>query len=291
SCSEPQPNFLSEKKTAAPTPSQPVAVLFIADAARTKVLRRDDRLKNGYSAVRPQTQCRPLSFVFLCLDGQVLGEMFVFVFQFGQQSLVRKVHRARVFPVLMHDRVQTVHDLRVVHLDGKLAAAVEASRRQIDGTDDGPDSVAEEQLGMKLEPLEPMHLDADIIQDPQASDTFDEFLLLQLVRWARQHVHFHAAMVRPDQALDDYRVLVALVLHPKRVFGFVDKLTNTLTTVADAPDQMRVLAGIEGSPVPVGLKALDDLSDLVPVLGDDRIVPRLREVLGCPIERHDKGRL
>src|SRR5208337_1675331 len=94
----------------------------------------------------------------------------------------------------MHGAMQTVHDFPVMHLDGKLAAAVEAYRRQIDGTDDGPDSVAEEQLGMKLEPLEPMHLDADIIQDPQASDTFDEFLLLQLVRRARQHVHFHATM-------------------------------------------------------------------------------------------------
>src|SRR5271157_2790843 len=158
----------------------------------------------------------------------------------------------------MHGAMQTVHDFPVMHLDGKLAAAVEASRRQIDGTDDGPDSVAEEQLGMKLEPLEPMHLDADIIQDAQTADALDKFFLLQLVGRTCQHVDLHAAMVSPHQPLNDHRVLVALVLHPKRVFGFVDKLTNTMTTVADAPDQMRVLAGIEGSPVPVGLKALDD---------------------------------
>src|SRR5208337_5216515 len=98
----------------------------------------------------------------------------------------------------MHGAMQTVHDFPVMHLDGKLAAAVEASRRQIDGTDDGPDSVAEEQFGMELEPLQPVHLDADIIQDSQASNPLDEFFLLQLVWRARQHVHLHPTMVCPD---------------------------------------------------------------------------------------------
>src|SRR5271157_3950986 len=114
----------------------------------------------------------------------------------------------------MHDGMKTIHDLTVVHLDGELAAAVEAPGREIDGADDGPDSVGKQQFGVKLKPLESVHFDADIVQDPQASDTLDEFLLLQLMRRTRQDVHLYAAMVRPHQALDDHRVLVALVLHP-----------------------------------------------------------------------------
>src|SRR5271165_1547574 len=106
----------------------------------------------------------PLATVFLRLDRQVLGDVLVLVFQLSQQSLVGKVHRARVFPVLMHDAMKTVNDVPIMHLDGKLAAAVEASRREIDGANNGADSVAEEQFGMKLEPLQPMHLNADIIQ-------------------------------------------------------------------------------------------------------------------------------
>src|SRR5208283_417672 len=138
----------------------------------------------------------------------------------------------------MHDGMKTVHDLPVVHLDGELTATVEASRRKIDGTNNGPDSIAEEQFGMKFEPLQPVHLDANIIQDSQASNALDEFFLLQLVRWARQDVHLHAAMVRPDQALDDHGVLVALVLHPQGMFRLVDELANPLPAIPDAPNQM-----------------------------------------------------
>ena len=134
--------------------------------------------------------------------------------------------------------MQTVHDLAVMHLDGELAAAVEATRRKIDGADNGPDSVGKEQFGMKLEPLEPVHLDTHIVQNSQAPDALDEFLLLELVRRPGQHVNFHAAMVGPDQALDDDGVLVALVLHPQRMLGLVDELANALAAIADAPDQM-----------------------------------------------------
>src|SRR5271157_128952 len=188
----------------------------------------------------------------------------------------------------MHDGMQTIHDLPVVHLDGELAAAVEAPRREIDGTDDGPDSVGEKQLGMELKPFQPVHLDADIVQDSQAPDTLDEFLLLQLVRWPGQDVHSYAAMICPHQAFNDHGVLVALVLHPQRMFCLVDELANSLSAIPNAPDQMRLLARREGGAVPIGLEALDDLRNLVTVLGHDRVVARFGEILSLPIERHDE---
>ena len=40
------------------------------------------------------------------------------------------------------------------------------------------------------------------------------------------------------QALDDDRILVALVLHPQGMLGLVDELANPLPPVADAPDQV-----------------------------------------------------
>src|SRR5208282_6442717 len=158
-------------------------------------------------------------------------------------------------------------DLRVVCLDGEFAAAIEASRRKVDGADDGSDSVGEEQLGMELEPLQTVHLDADIVQDTQTADALDQFLLLQLMRGPRQHMYLHPAMVCPHQAFDDHRVLVALVLHPQRMLGLVDELADPLPPIPDTPDQMRLLAWVEGFAVPVSLEAFDDLRDLMVVLG------------------------
>ncbi len=82
----------------------------------------------------------------------------------------------------MDDVVKAVNDRVVMHLDGQFPAAVEAAGREIDGTDNGADSVGKEQLGVKLESLQLVNLDADVIQDAQAADALDELLLLELVR-------------------------------------------------------------------------------------------------------------
>jgi hypothetical protein len=105
-------------------------------------------------------------------------------------------------------------------------------------------------------------------------------------------VELHAAAGRPDQALDDHRVLVPLVLDEERVPRLVDELGDPLPPVAGAPDEAGALAGIESLPVPVGLETLDDLVHLVAVRRDHGVVAGLRQVLRRPVEGLDeRGRI
>jgi len=76
--------------------------------------------------------------------------------------------------------MKTVHDLWIVRLDGQFATAIEASRGEIDGANDGPDSIGEEQLGMKLEALSLLHLNADIVQNSQATTPSTSFSFFSL---------------------------------------------------------------------------------------------------------------
>ena len=98
----------------------------------------------------------------------------------------------------------------------------------------------------------------------------------------------HAAARGPDEALDDYRVLVPLVLDEERMPGAIDELADPLAAEFRAPDEVRVAAGSECLSVPVGLEALDDFSHLVSMPRDDRIVARNRQVPRRPIERLDE---
>ena len=196
---------------------------------------------------------------FLAIQRQVLGYVVVFLFQLRHQPLVSQIHRAGIFPVVMQHRVKPVHDIFVADLDGQLAAAVEAARRDVDGADDGAHAVGEQQLGVKLHVLELVDLDSDVFQDAQATDPFNQLFLLELVRRPRHEVNLHAAAIGANDVLNDDRVLIALVLQPERVLGLVDELGNPLAAVADAPDEVRMFAGIEFAARPVGLEALDDL--------------------------------
>jgi hypothetical protein len=47
------------------------------------------------------------------------------------------------------------------------------------------------------------------------------------------------------------------------VGGAVDELAEALASIADAPDEMLPVAGIEFVAVPVGVEALGDLVDFV----------------------------
>ena len=60
---------------------------------------------------------------------------------------------------------------------------------------------------------------------------------------------------------------------------------DSLPAVADAPDQVRMFAGLEFLASPVRLEALDDLVHLMRVRGDDRIIAGLGQVLGLPVQR------
>ena len=98
---------------------------------------------------------------------------------------------------------------------------------------------------------------------------------------------------RAHDALDDHRVLVALVLQPQRVLRAVDEMRETLAAVVVAPDEAR-----RRRPASNGLRCQsaskhgDDLVDLVLVRRDDRVVAGFRDVARLPVERHDeRGRV
>ncbi len=73
--------------------------------------------------------------------------------------------------------------------------------------------VGEQHLRVQLEVLELVHLDADVVHDAQATDAFEQLVLLERVRRTRHDVHLDAAFLGAHQTLDDHRILVALVLH------------------------------------------------------------------------------
>ena len=98
--------------------------------------------------------------------------------------------------------------------------------REIDRADDRATAVGEQHLGVELEMLELVDLDAHVIHDAKAADAFDQLFLLKGVRRARHDVDLHAAHRGADQALDDDGVLVALVLDEQRVLGLVDELAR-----------------------------------------------------------------
>ena len=56
-----------------------------------------------------------------------------------------------VFPIVLKCLFDAVDDVRVVDLDGKFAAAVEAAGGEVDGADDGMGIVGEDQLGVQLD--------------------------------------------------------------------------------------------------------------------------------------------
>jgi hypothetical protein len=71
----------------------------------------------------------------------------------------------------------------------------------------------------------------------------------------------------------------------------VDELRDPVTPVQVAPDEMGLLTRIEALAMPIRLETLRDLVHLVSVRRHHRVVARLREVPGLPIERLHERRL
>src|SRR5438445_1083382 len=196
-----------------------------------------------------------------------------------------------VLPVVVSDRLEPLDDLVVSHLDGQLATSVEAPWSEVDRAHDRGDPVSEQHLAVKPELLEPVDLDPDVLQDAQATNTLEQLVLLQRVRRPRHDVELQPTAGGADHALDDDGILVSLGLHGRRTARRVDEARDSLPP-ARAPDQVGVRAWAEALPVPIGLEALDDLPDLPPVRGDDRVVASPRQVSGRPVERlHERGRI
>ena len=200
----------------------------------------------------------PDLFVFVGLavpDGEILFYVWVISFEFGEQSFVGQVQRVRVGPVFLESLVDATDDVRIVDLDGEFATAVEAAWGQVDGTDDGAGVVGKDQLGVQLDVPQLVDLDAEVLKDAQAADAFDEFFLLEFVRRPGHDLNLYAAGVGADKVLDDRGVLVALVLQPQGVGRAVDELAEALAAVADAPDKMGLVVGVELVALPVGVEA------------------------------------
>ncbi len=114
-------------------------------------------------------------------------------FKFGEQTFVGEIEQMGVLPVLVERFADAADDVFVVDFDGEFAAAVEAAGSEVDGADDGAGIVGEEQLGVKLDVLQLVDLDADVLKAAQAADAFDELLLLELVRRTSHDVDLDAA--------------------------------------------------------------------------------------------------
>src|SRR5215471_20656732 len=196
----------------------------------------------------------------------------------------------RVLPVVAGHMVQALHYLLVVHFDGQLAPAVKAPRGEIDGTDDRALAVSQQHLGVELEVFERVDLNADVVENTNTTHTLDQLFLLKRVGCPGHHVDLYPTPYRTHQALDDDRVLVALVLNEQRVLCPIYKLSDTVTTIVVAPDETRLVSHIKFFSVPVGLETVDDFLHLVVMCGDDSIIACLRQVLGFPVERfHERG--
>ena len=62
------------------------------------------------------------------LESEVFGDVGVGVLEFGEETGVGEIEGPGVFPVVGDDLADALDDVRVVDLDGELAAAVEAAR-------------------------------------------------------------------------------------------------------------------------------------------------------------------
>ena len=90
-----------------------------------------------------------------------------------------------------------------------------------------------------------MNFGPDIVHDAQTADSFDQLVLLQLVRRPRHDVNVDAPVRRPHQPLDDHRVLITLVLQPEGFLGRVDERRDAFASVVRAPDEVRFGVGLE----------------------------------------------
>ena len=103
----------------------------------------------------------------------------------------------RVLPVVARNPVQSLHQMLIVHFDGQLAPAVKASRAEIDRADDRALLIGEQHLGVQLEVLELVDLNADVVENAYTADTLDQLFLLERMGRPGHHVDLHPARALP----------------------------------------------------------------------------------------------
>ncbi len=201
-------------------------------------------------------------FMFV-VERQRFCSLHFVIFELCEQPFIRQIQTMRVFPVMVSNGRQAFEHLVVAHLYRQFPATVKAAGREIDGSNDGAHMITEEHFGMQLEMLQFVNLDADVFHDAHAADGLNEFLLLELVRRAGHDVNLHSTAGGADQSLDDYRVLVALILKEDGTPGVINKLRDAISAVTAAPDEMGMFVSLEGLSMPVSFEAFDDLGYFV----------------------------
>src|SRR3954471_3523199 len=109
------------------------------------------------------------------------------------------------------------------------------------------------------------------------------------MRWPGENVNFDSPTVCPYQVLNDYWILVALVLHPERMPGFVDELSDAFAAVPRTPDEVRFIPGLKRFPRPIRIEALHDFANFMFMGGDDGIVTCFGDVSCLPIQGLNEG--
>src|SRR5262245_15261040 len=115
---------------------------------------------------------------------------------------------------------------------------------------------------MEFQMLELVNLDPHVVHDPQPAHALDKLLLLESVRRAGHHVNLDPALLRPDQALDDHGILVALILHKQSVLGLVNESRHSLPSVASAPYELGLGARLELFSMPIRFETVHNFGHL-----------------------------
>ena len=91
------------------------------------------------------------------------------------------------------------------------------------------------------------------------------------------------------QPFDDDRVLVTLVLQPQGVFRRIDEIGDAFAAIVGAPNELRMLAGVEFLALPVRLEARYHLVDFGLLCRDHRVIAGDGQVACFPVEGFDKS--
>src|SRR6267143_1060042 len=194
-----------------------------------------------------------------------------------------------MLPIVVRNISKALDNLGRVYFDSELPPAVKTSWRKVNRPYDGSRVIGQEHLTVKLQMLKLMNFNSNIIHNAQSANAFRQLLLLQFVRWPCYHMDLHAPLAGAYQALDNYTVLIPLILCEQCMFGLVDEAGDSISPVRVAPNQGRLLVDLKWLAFPVCFEAFNNFRDLLLLARYHRIVTRHRQVLRVPVERFDVG--
>jgi hypothetical protein len=152
----------------------------------------------------------PGFFLVFLLLGQLLGQVLVAV---GLDSLVRKIDPLRVFPILVEDLHQSLDQVGIAKADTELTTFIEALWIDVEGAQKGSLFISKDQLRMEMDSLEFVHIDAEILQQTQTGNTFENVKLSERVNRESRGVYLHVLLhLGVDESLDDGSIDILFVL-------------------------------------------------------------------------------